>query len=94
MKVKRIGIVILIISVIFFAIGQSQVSAYEKEVKTYYGNGFLGEYYYDSDRLSYYAPGEQMRDIALPGIVLGIIFTVSGVVISRKKAPLDLLSKD
>jgi len=91
-RMKKIGIIILVVSAIFFIIGQSRMSAADKELRAYYGGGFMGDAAYRYDRAGYYLPGEQMRDFSIYGIVIGGIMFISGIVTERKKAPRDLLS--
>lgn len=73
------GVIIIAVSSVFCIIGQSQLSAADKELKAYYaaqtgGNpvvNFMAESGYEEYRRLYYLPGEQMRDYAGYGIFAG-----------------------
>ncbi len=46
-RMKILGGLVLAISVVFLIVGQTQVSEADKELRAYYGDGFLGEAAYD-----------------------------------------------
>lgn len=90
-RMKILGGLVLAISVVFLIVGQTQVSEADKELRAYYGDGFLGEAAYDMDRAGYYLPGEQMRDSAVVGAFVGLVLLISGIVAEKKKEVPDLL---
>lgn len=90
-----VGIVVIIICAIMFAVGQVRMSAADKELKASYdaqrsGNpvtNVIAESRYESDRKMFYLPGEQMRDYSGYGMVAGLGITVWGFYLNyqRKK---------
>ena len=99
-RMITIGVVVLIVSVVLFGVGQSQMSAADKELRAYYGadnnrggvSGYRPQAQYDMEHASYYLPGEQMRDFSVYGIIAAGIILISGVVTGKKKVTPDLLS--
>ena len=65
-----IAVAVIIISSIVFAVGHSQMKAAQEE----YGRSFNATYYY--------WPGEELRDRASAGIVIGACLLIWGVVLT------------
>jgi hypothetical protein len=99
-RLKVIGVIVIIVCAVFFFIGQSRLSAADKELREYYGvdsgtGGVLGAMSrgdYERTRAGYYLPGEQMRDFSAYGLFVGAALIIAGFVIEHKKSPPDLLA--
>jgi hypothetical protein len=92
-RLITLGVIVIIVSSVFCLVGQSKMSAADKELKASYqsqqgGNpvvNAMAESAYASDRRMYYLPGEKMRDNAGYGIIAGIALIAWGFYLNYKR---------